>query len=697
MTHEEVFREARWVSPSAPCDQPILQTVFDAGGQPAAQLTVCGLGFVEPWLNGERVSEDLLVPAWTSYEFVEFQNDERWLHDDSIHRICYLTYDLRLRPGENTLELHLGGGWYRRWNYGARVKACFRIDWPDGRALFSDGSIQWRPSEIVRSKILKGETHDFTLGRQDWRPAALVEPPAADFVPQTAPTDRVIRRIIPRALGGGLYDCGENITGWPVLRLESAGEVTVSYAENLDGREHYGANWIQNDVFLSDGTPREAHARFLWHAFRFFRIEGPAEVLRVEVVQASVAVASSFQSDSTLLNWLYDAFLRTQLCNMHCGIPSDCPQCEGRGYTGDGQLACDAALLLLDGRAFYQKWVRDIADGQDRQTGHINYTAPFIPSGGGPGGWGCAIVHVPYVYHQYYGDRAPLEAYYPHMKRWLDYLEAHSDADLVVSEEPGNWCLGDWCTPGTIQIPEPFVNTYFYIKSLGEMQEIAALLGREEDLPALRALESRKRGALLRACFDPATGDFCGNIQGANAFAVDLGMGDERTFARMTAHYRETGQYDTGIFGTDIVTRVLLERGEAQLAFDLLTSEGEVSWGEIRRRGSTTIWEYWDGTRSHSHPMFGAVLRYLFRDFLGIAQRPGTVGFTDLILCPQLVEGMDRCAGHIETARGRVAVGYQKSGERITFTAEIPQGTIAQLRLPQGEHTLTEGRYSFVV
>jgi len=664
MTHTELFGPARWLAPGKACDQPIFRLRFHAQGMDTARITVSGLGFFRLSLNGEAVSGDLLTPAWTSYEGVKIpehgQRDakRRW-EDNSIHRVYALQYDLALSPGENELRIALGAGWYRKWDYGREVKCCFRIDFPDGREIHSDDTLEWSPSHITKSEMLVGERHDYRRG-ETWQPVRAVAPPDSDFLVQSCPADRVMRIITPKPLGRGIYDCGENITGWPVLMMTGK-RVKVSYAENIGGIEHYGANWRQSDCFHSDGAPREVHPQFMWHAFRFFKIEGRATPLRVEVVHADVPVTAHFESNNETLNWLFDAFVRTQLCNMHCGIPSDCPQLEGRGYTGDGQLAADAALLCLEGRAFYAKWMRDIADGQDPETGHICYTAPFIPSGGGPGGWGCAIAHVPWAYYQIYGDAAPLREYYPNMRKYLDYLEAHSENDLVTSEEPGNWCLGDWCCPDEdfvpgkrptpVALPEPFVNNYFYIRTLREMREIARLIGQEGDIPGYEAIEKRKIDAVLREYFNPATGDFCGNVQGANAFAADLGLGDERALANMVSHYEKIKQYDTGIFGTDIVTRVLFDHGYAGLAFDLLSGSGDASYGNMKRLGATTLWEYWNGHRSHSHPMFGAAARYLFRDLLGITQRPGTVGFTDVVIRPAVVPGL-RCKGYITNAEG---------------------------------------------
>ena len=96
-------------------------------------------------------------------------------------------------------------------------------------------------------------------------------------------------------------------------------------------------------------------------------------------------------------------------------------------------------LTTLDAEAFYKKWMRDIGDCQDTLSGHVQYTAPYINSGGGPGGWGSAIVEVPYQLYKHYGDISVLTDYYPQMRRYIDYLEAHSAYGLVVSDKEGAW------------------------------------------------------------------------------------------------------------------------------------------------------------------------------------------------------------------------------------------------------------------
>ena len=151
-------------------------------------------------------------------------------------------------------------------------------------------------------------------------------------------------------------------------------------------------------------------------------VEGETGNVLISTVHADVPVSSTFETDNDVLNWIYRAYINTQLSNMHAGIPSDCPHIERRGYTGDGQLTCHAAMSALDAKEFYRKWINDISDCQDIKTGHVQYTAPYLRSGGGPGAWGCAIVEVPYRFYKEYGDLEPAARLYPQMLEYFRFL-----------------------------------------------------------------------------------------------------------------------------------------------------------------------------------------------------------------------------------------------------------------------------------
>ncbi len=727
MTQNEMFGSAKWVAPETGCDQPYIRGEFNAQSIESAEITICGLGFFEMTVNGKRVSEDLLVPAWTDYEDHRFECSGSAVTDRFSHRIYCLKYDLTpfIKEGKNAVGVMLGGGWYRRIGYG-EAKLCYFITLTGKggtkQTVISDESLKWVQSPITASRVLYGETHDYTLeipgwnlidyDTSIWKNVTVVPSPETEFYIQECPSDKVIRYLTPRLVKKfrkySIYDAGENMTGWPVITCagKKGRKVVAQYAEVLKKQGYlnsasytykHSRKRMQTDVYITDGSAREYHPRFTWHAFRYFSLTNNAAVKTCAVIHSDVAVTSSFECDDKSLNWLYAAYVRTQLFNMHAGIPSDCPQREGRGYTGDGQLACDAAMLLLDGKEFYRKWLGDIADCQDKATGHVQYTAPYFPSGGGPGGWGCAIVVVPYVFYKHYGETQVLKEFFPRMLEYFRYLEDHSENDLIISDQPWAWCLGDWCTPDKIKIPEPLVNNYFYIKSMETVKEIAALIGEESVIPMLNERIAARKKAIEKVYYNSGTGDFFEDIQGADSFALDIGLGTEKTFNNVIQKYNNLGMVDTGIFGTDILTRVLFERGQGQLAFNLLASKKTTSFNFMMEHNATTLWEYWTGKKSQSHPMFGAVTRYLFYYLLGIRQTEGSTGFQEIIIEPVLVEGMTFAKGHITAASGKIAVAYQKQPGCVEFVIEIPAGVIAGFKIGEEKRELHEGSNTFTV
>ena len=242
------------------------------------------------------------------------------------------------------------------------------------------------------------------------------------------------------------------------------------------------------------------------------------------------------------------------------------------------------------------------------------------------------------------------------------------------------------------------VNTYFMVKSLTQMCEIARLIDKDEDIPEYLEKIRTRKNAIRSAYFNTFDDNFIMNVQGANAFGLDIGLGNEETYNNMVNYYKKVGCFDTGIFATDILTRVLFEKGEADLAVDLLTNNGAQGFRHWRVNGATTFHEYWDSdrSRSHCHPMFGAVTAYFFEYLLGIKQREGTAGYTSLIIAPQAVNRFGRMSGSMHTPNGRVSVAYNKTDSGVEFSVAVPENTDAvfifnekEVKLHAGENKIT--------
>ncbi|MDY3279157.1 MAG: family 78 glycoside hydrolase catalytic domain [Eubacteriales bacterium] len=732
MTHEQAFGQAKWIGGDAAASCPVFRAAFDAPQVKQARITICGLGYFYLYVNGRRVSEDLFVPVTSDYVKRPIMENGRPFDEEMGHRCYFLRYELApfLRPGRNELAVALGDGFFSTFQYSydqpvryGQPRLCYRIEWTDEKGMagevLSGTDVKWHPGIVAEYNLFKGETQELSRLAPDWTsapasegwlPAQLLPEMDTCFQPQDCPADRIVRQIIPRMLrnedGVRLYDLGENITGWVVLQDQgqAGAEISVEFGEDLNAAGDMDGRFMHGQFFrvISDGRGRTVHPQFTWHGFRYFAVKGAAEVKAVAVIHSDIPVHSGFDSASPVLNWLYQAYLRTQLCNWHGGIPSDCPHLERKGYTGDGQLTCETFMLLLNNKSLTRKWIRDILDCQDRNSGHVQYTAPYSRNGGGPGGWGCAIVMVPWKYYLQYGETDVLQDAYEGMCHYIDYLLAHSDErHLVVSDRPGAWCLGDWCAPtgahGGSDLPAPFVNNYFLIKSVQVIQQVEDVLGLPHPSRWAGIMENAAKG-MNDTYFDPATGDYAGGIEAANAFALDIGLGNEKTFHALKARYEALGRFDTGIFGTEILPRILFERGEAALAFRLLTTQAPISIAGWMKAGATTLWEYWPRAyqRSLSHPMFGAVTKELFYRCLGMRQAEDSAGWEKAVIAPAVPTLLPYAKGQIETPKGILAVSYSFWEGKLTLTVTVPAGMQAEAvyqskhyPLHTGEQTLT--------
>ncbi len=726
MTQEFFFHGAKWIGAAnrTPETFSVIRGHFHADAGSTVTLHALGLGFFKCYINGKCINPDTFLPLSSDYEGTCDPVDEVL----SGHRIYVPEFDISsfVTPGDNVIALHFGGGWY---THAARIyglpKAIYSITVETGDSLCRFGSDEHcRVNEgFCETYRLKFEKQRLTMWNDCFSPdfddsrwdfATLTEALETEYCTSNCPADALIEELpVKRLRVGGegyIYDCGQNTTGYPVIRLQAKkGElVRVILSEELlpDGNINRNYGHSQEFQVVSDGEERIVQPEFSWFGFRCFEIAGAAEPVCVKVIHADVPVTSAFDCDNETLNWLYRTFIHTMLCNMHTGHPSDCPHIERLGYTGDGQLTCHAALTALDAEAFYKKWLQDIADGQDTLTGHIQYTAPYFCAGGGPGGWGSAIVEVPWQLYRHFGDKTVLETYYGNMRRYIEYLEAHSEFGLVTSDKQGQWCLGDWCGPNIlypdkdvtfwdqqVMLPAPMVNTYFMVKSLNTMCRIARILGKEEDIPAYEEKAALRSRAIKAAYFNSFDGNFIMNVQGANAFAVDIGLGSDDTYQNLREYYRKVGCFDTGIFATDILMRVLFERGDGDLAVDLLSNDGPQGFAHWQNSGATTFHEYWDSnrSRSHNHPMFGAPAAYLFEYLLGIRQNGDSAGYRALTIAPQAVSRFGRMSGSMKTPRGTVSVSYVNETERTVFHVAVPGDTEAVFRWNGRDIPLCEG------
>lgn len=646
--------DAKWIA----CDKyetPVVLKRFTLGEFAQAHLDITGLGYFAAYVNDQPVTDNLFLPAQTDYHYRDTLRFNYPIADRTHYRIQYLRFPIThlLKKGENTLKIILGNGWYRQTRRSAEGDMCYdtalkalyeiRVESEAGDIYIrSDGAELYGESEILQSNLYYGETVDRRVQTRYTERVKITDMENTVLTLQTCPCDRVVSELKPKLIwregNTRIYDNGVNITGFVSVKTSCpAGEaVLLTYSENLNeagddldprstGCPADGNGQLQQDRFIGDGRENVFAPKFVYHCFRYFKITGDFQSVKTRVVHTDVPSIAAFESDNDTLNWLYGAFRRTLLNNLHGCIPSDCPHRERLGYTGDGQLTAEAAMYCFDLSGAYRKWILDIFDGQG-ENGHIQHTAPLQGGGGGPAGWGGAAVELPYEYYRFYGDKAFLAEHYPRMLRWVSYMRERTENGLIVREEEGGWCLGDWGTARAVDIDPTFVNSAYFVRLLLRLQEITSVVGSEGDTQRLDEYIAEYKSAIRKSFYDPQTGDFCRNIQFANVFALSIDLGDERALTHiLEAVDACDGILDIGMIAMDLLVELLFEKGEPDRALRAM----ELLLRPMMESGATTVWEYpYRRDRSNCHHMFCGMVRSLFSGMLGI--RLGLDGHVDI-------------------------------------------------------------------
>ncbi|MEV1245515.1 family 78 glycoside hydrolase catalytic domain [Nonomuraea sp. NPDC049750] len=737
---------ANFITPTFPTGKegdlaPYFRRSFTAPSSPIkATLRITAVGLVEPWINGNRVGDEVLAPGWTSYR----------------NRLAVSTHDVTdlITPGENVLGAIVGDGWAlgrlgwenKRNHYSERpaLWAELTIEYAnDSQLVVTDEDFRASTGAILSSSIYDGESVDARLepngwsepGFDDsaWSKVETFEWPSEALFDRTADPIRRVEQLAPVEItkspsGRTIVDFGQNISGWVrfTVRASEGDTITLRHAETLTEGE-LDTETLRTakatDTFTAaGGGPETFEPRFTFHGFRYAEVDGwPGELrdedLRAVVVHSDMRRTGWFETSNELINRMHQNAVWSMRDNF-VGVPTDCPQRDERlGWTGDLNAFGPTAAYLYDVRAVIGSWLDDLA-AEQAEKGYVPWVVPDILSTPSPPTalWSDVAVSLPWALYQEYGDQGILRRAYPSMTTFIRSVEA-------VLDENGLWSsgfqYGDWLDPDAPmdnpaggKTDRHLVASAYLAKTTREMAETAAILGEDDDARHFAALADRVRGAFRRE-YVTAAGRVTNETATAYALAICFGLLDEDQrqhagdeLARLVAKAGFT--ISTGFAGTPMVTDALSSTGHLAEAYALLTETRCPSFLYPVTMGATTIWERWDSIRpdgtinpsgmtSLNHYAFGAVCSWLHRVVGGIqAAEPG---YRRLLIAPQPGGGLTHASARHVTVHGEVAVTWRIEEGVMTVDVTVPHATEALVRLPlhpeAAEVTVEAGTHSW--
>jgi alpha-L-rhamnosidase len=718
---------------------PLFRTTFSIDRPVSkARLYVAGLGYYEAHVNGRRVGDEQLAPAWTDYR----------------KRVLYATHDVTdlVTEGDNALGVEVGAGWrdplpLRMWG---RINlrehlavgppcliAQLEITYEDGTRTVVATGPGWRthPGPVVRNSVYLGEEYDARrevagwTGRgfddSPWRPANPArDAPTGKLVAQSAPPIRVVERldgvlISKPASGVRVYDFGRNFAG--VVRVETPGgagqTIQLLHGELLDGSLD-GAGRVnpltsvagqikqpgiggpgapdvavQRDSYTPNGDGAWSWApHFTFHGFRYVEASGlPDDVESVRVtglaLRSGVASAVEFECSDERLNRLQRVCRNTFESNL-VGVQSDCPHREKFGYGGDIVVTADAMCLNYDMAGFYAKSVEDLADAA-RPDGALTETAPFVGIAdaglgeqGGPIGWALAHPVLLDRLHRYYGAEGLIGEQYAVAAEWMG-LVARLAPDHLIRVGLGDH---EAVTP----TPIPLVTTAHYYEAAITMQRLATVLGRSNDAAKYAALAAQIRRAWRDEFLAEGPGGKDDWTQTASCAAVRLLGSESRDGADALAWLTSDlsareGRLTTGIFGASWLLETLTRGGHGDLAHRVATQTAQPGWGHQLDSGATTLWEHWassDNTFSHNHPMFGSVSQWMIERVGGVAVAADAVAGDRVTIAPSVVGPVRWAKTTYRSPRGPVRCDWRVDDGVLRLNIDVPPGVKALVTVP---------------
>lgn len=683
-----------------------------------ARLIITCQGIYQAYLNGKKVTDAIFTPDYTDY------NDF----------LMYQTYDVTdlLVEGMNTLAIEVADGWFAgrisvqggsiQFGNQLALLADLEIDLVDGEkeVIGTDESFTSGTGKHCYADIQIGEKQDFRLD-SNWKTSYEnlsgkvfeIEADYARLAPQEGPQVYRKQFLAPKKIWHEsediIVDFGQVIAGRVRLELalEKDQEVILEHAEVLNEEGKFfkniiGRNKDATDIFVGNGKKEIMEPDFTFHGFRYVKITGlkeiPTNAIQAVAIYSDLPETGYFLTNDSLVNQLLSNILWSQRGNM-LSIPTDCPQRERVGWTGDMQVFAPSSTFYMDTNAFIRRWLRSLRINQ-RSNGEILDYSPApadaqksvaFTGSYSSAGWGDAIIMVPWTLYERYGDITVLEENYDAMLKWFDF-ERKSAARGKKGEACYIWDTkfhyGDWMFPSfmmdnpnpmkTAEVTKDIVATMFLAHSAELLANISEIIGKDGK-PFKEYCQKVKTA--FSHYFITTKNQLCSDFQGCYVLALAFHMIPEHIksdfVTRLVEKIHENDdRLDTGFLSIPYLLDVLCENGYQELAKTIFFQDACPSWFYEVKQGATTIWESWAGIHpdgkvgafSFNHYAFGCVLDWMIRETVGLHIRKS--GYRAITIKPS-VEIVENFNFNFKSPQGSISIIKVGKDWKITVPKAI--------------------------
>lgn len=689
----------------------------------SARAYIAAAGLYELYINGKKIGDHRLDPMYTRFD----------------RRNLYITYDVTadLQSGKNAIGVLLGNGWYNFQSIGVwdferapwRNRPAFCLD---VRVTYDDGSVEtitsdksWKTalSPIIYNSIYTGEHYDARLEQQGWNTVNFNDTkwngilnrqsPSQNIVAQAMQPIKNVEKIACVSMNKindttYVFNLGRNISGVSQITLsgDSGTVVRLIHGERLykngipdqSNVDYFLAKSTRvtdpyaTDIYKLNGKGEETFMpHFNYKGFQYVEVTSnkPITLTKESLVgyfmHSDVAPLGSISSSSELINKIWAATNASYLSNL-MGYPTDCPQREKNGWTGDAHIASEVGLYNFDGITVYEKWLADHRDEQ-QPNGVLPSIVPTdgwgYEWGNGPD-WTSTIAIIPWNIYMFYGDSKLLNDCYGNIQRYVDHINELYPTGLTT------WGLGDWA-PVKSKSPVELTSSVYYYVDVNILAKAAKILGKTDDYAKYSALATKIKNAINAKYLNAKTGFYAEGHQTEQSVPLCWGIVPDSLKLKVAAHLADTVKangykLDVGILGAKAILNALSENGQAQTAYKLASQNVYPSWGWWIVNGATTLYENWNieaqRDLSMNHIMFGEIGAWLFKGLGGIKPDETQPGFKNILLSPNFVDGLDHFEAEHTGPYGKIISAWKRTGKHVKYSVTVPANSSASIVFP---------------
>lgn len=620
-----------------------------------AEITICGLGFYELYINGKNITKGPLAP------YINNTDD-----------ICYYdNYDITdlLSEGDNAVGIILGNGFRNClggyvWDFDKSksrgpVTAALCIEAKNGEKLFemeADESFKTHPSPITFDDLRMGCRYDARLETDNWcmadfddsawQNALIGETPSGEAKLCGADPIRVFEELLPvktehfdslpflyennapdaKPIEGCcrenvyVFDFGVNTSGVTKFKIngKKGQKITIRHGEcncgdkfsmysigffRSDLETKYYVDYNQTDEYICKGGEEEFIPKFKYDGFQYAYVEGleadqvKEDTLTYLVMHSDLKERAGFECSDEVLNKLQECTRRSDLANFNY-FPTDCPHREKNGWTGDASMSSEHMLLNLTAEKSLREWLFSIRKAQA-----LNGSLPgIVPTGGwgfewgnGPA-WDSVCVNLPYYIYKFTGDKEIIRENATLIMRYLTYISGRRDENGLV-----HIGLGDWVDPfeeekGFITAPLEVTDSIMVYDIAKKASFLFDVAGYKNESEYAGLIAAQMRESIREHLIDGDTLTVKGDCQTSQAFALETGIfnDDEIKAAqrKLVEIIHRDGDINTcGMIGLRHVFHALTNAGESELAYKIITGKTRTCYGYWIANGANTLWE----------------------------------------------------------------------------------------------------------